>query len=338
MIPAADILLPAADVLIVVPCLNEEKTLPALLDWLRAEAGAATVVVADGGSTDASRAIVEAAMPAWPSLHLVANPERYQSAGINRAVQAFGEGRAWLVRIDAHAAYPKRYVQILIDAAMRQGAQSVVVPMVTSGTGCFQRAVAAAQNSKFGTGGSLHRHIGSGAFVDHGHHALMRLASFTAVGGYDPSFSHNEDAELDFRLGERGDRIWLEPTAALQYFPRSTATALWRQYFNFGKGRARTVHKHRLGLKRRQALPLAIAPAILIGLAALPVALVWPWAAVLIAPVAGWMALCQLAGLALAIGARSACTLAAGTALMIMHAGWSFGFWSQIVSPTKNDR
>ena len=40
-----------------------------------------------------------------------------------------------------------------------------------------------------------------GHWADHGHHALMRISAFRAVGGYDESFSHNEDAELDYRLG-----------------------------------------------------------------------------------------------------------------------------------------
>ena len=62
---------------------------------------------------------------------------------------------------------------------------SVVVSMLTSGSGAVQKAVAAAQNSKLGTGGSKHRHLSAGEWVDHGHHALMRISAFTAVGGYD---------------------------------------------------------------------------------------------------------------------------------------------------------
>jgi succinoglycan biosynthesis protein ExoA len=149
----------ASDILIVVPCLNEERTLPNLLAWLRAKHADALVVVADGGSTDGSRALVEAAMLDWPSLRLLENPDRYQSAGINGAVRAFGSGRQWLVRIDAHAAYPADYVQTLIDAALLQEADSVVVPMVTEGRGCFQMAVAAGQNSWLGTGGSPQRQL-----------------------------------------------------------------------------------------------------------------------------------------------------------------------------------
>ena len=32
----------------------------------------------------------------------------------------------------------------------------------------------------------------------------MRIAAFRGVGGYDESFSHNEDAELDYRLRQAG--------------------------------------------------------------------------------------------------------------------------------------
>jgi len=326
-----------SDILIVVPCLNEERMLPSLLAWLQNEPADTLVVVADGGSTDSSRTIVETAMLSWPSLRLLENPQRFQSAGVNLAVRTFGEGRKWLVRIDAHAEYPDDYVRLLIGAALQHGVESVVVPMVTTGSGCFQVAAAAGQNSVLGTGGSPHRHVGKGNLVDHGHHALIRLDSFLAVDGYDPTFSHNEDAELDFRLGASGCRIWLEPEAVVRYHPRSTAKALWAQYFKFGKGRACTVLKHRLRLKPRQALPLAIAPAVIAGLMALPVSLYWPPAMLLAAPALGWAVICQTAGFVLALRDRSWCILAAGTAIMIMHAAWSLGFWSQIVSPTRND-
>lgn len=327
-----------SDILIVIPCLNEERMLPGLLAWLQREHVDALVVVADGGSRDASRSIVEAAMLAWPSLRLLENPQRFQSAGVNLAARAFGEGRKWLIRIDAHAEYPEDYVHLLIAAALQHGVESVVVPMVTTGSGCFQVAAAAGQNSVLGTGGSPHRHVGKGSFVDHGHHALMRLDSFLAVDGYDPTFSHNEDAELDFRLRASGCRIWLEPGAVVHYHPRSTAKALLTQYFKFGKGRARTVQKHRLSLKVRQALPLVVVPAVITGLLALPVSLYWPLALLLAAPAVGWAAVCQTAGIVLALRDRCWCALAAGFAIMIMHAAWSLGYWSQIVSPSQNHR
>ncbi|MEJ2459123.1 MAG: glycosyltransferase, partial [Novosphingobium sp.] len=75
------------DVLVVIPCLNEEAHLPGLLGQLLADTPDATFVVADGGSTDRSRAIVEDLASTHPNLHLLRNPDRIQSAGMNRAVK-----------------------------------------------------------------------------------------------------------------------------------------------------------------------------------------------------------------------------------------------------------
>ena len=312
---------PAVDssVLIVIPCLNEATSLPALLTLLTAENPDARIVVADGGSTDGSRAIIAQRAAVDPAIVLLDNPERIQSAGINRAVTAFGADAQWLVRIDAHCTYPAGYVAALLAAATRHQAASVVVPMVSRGNGCFQTAAAAAQNSKIGTGGSPHRHVGTGRYVDHGHHALMDLAKFRAVGGYRSDMSHNEDAELDLRIGKAGGRIWLEPGLALGYFPRDSALGLARQYWNYGRGRARTLALHRLRPKLRQMLPLIVPPALALALLA-------PWWPLCGLPLLGWAGLCLGAGVVIGIRERNICAAASGFAAMIMHTSWGCGF------------
>lgn len=318
-------------VLVVIPCLNEAAHLPGLLKQLRAEAsdGSVRIVVADGGSVDASRAIVLAEGQRRPHVHLLDNPERLQGPGINAAVEAFGEGCDYLVRIDAHAGYPPLYVSGLIRAARAHGADSVVVPMRTVGFDCFQTAVATAQNSAIGTGGAAHRTSGRGGWVDHGHHALMRMEAFVGVGGYDDRFSHNEDAELDLRLAAAGRRIWMEASLAIDYLPRSTPRALFRQYYNYGRGRARTVRLHRERLKPRQALPLLVFPAVL-GLAAAPIfGALHPALLIAGAPALFWLAACLAGGSLAALKSNHACAHAAGLAAMIMHLAWSAGFWRE---------
>lgn len=323
--------------LIVVPCLDEEMSLPSLLSRLVADSREGTmIVVADGGSRDRSVAIVEELAQRHPLVKLLHNPKRVQSAGVNLAARTYGEGCDWLVRIDAHCGYPDGYVDLLLDSAAQHAATSVVVPMITHGEACFQRAAAAAQNSVMGTGGSLHRHVGAGRYVDHGHHALFDLSAFLAVGGYDESFSHNEDAEFDYRLGLTGGRIWLEPNASVTYQPRRTPGALFRQYRNYGLGRARTVDKHQVSLKLRQAVPLGIAPAILLAVIGIVLTLtVDARFMVLSLPACGWFALCQAFAVVLATRAKSRCVLASGTAAMIMHAAWSIGYWSWRLSPDR---
>ena len=169
--------------LAVIPCLNEEDHLPQLLTQMLADPAIDKLVVADGGSTDKSREIV-ASFARNERVVLLDNPARIQSAGINLAVREYGAGHEWLLRIDAHCLYPDDYASRLLKAARAHDASAVVVPMQTVGRKGFQKAAAAAQNSILGTGGSAHRHVGAGRFVEHGHHALMRVDLFRRVGGY----------------------------------------------------------------------------------------------------------------------------------------------------------
>jgi succinoglycan biosynthesis protein ExoA len=313
--------------LIVIPTLNEAEVIGRVIARILQDNGLEDplVVVSDGGSTDGTRDIVREIAHADPRVRLIHNPGQLQSAGLNYAAAAASAGRGWLVRVDAHAEYPQNYVSTLIAEAERTGATAVVVSMDTVGEGAFQRAVAAAQNSLLGAGGSAHRKAPTAQWVDHGHHALFQASAFEAIGGYDETFSHNEDAELDVRLIQHGGRIWLTDKVRIRYYPRRSPKALWKQYLSYGSGRARTVLKHYTPLKFRQARPLAVAPAAL-G------ALLSPLAPVLLLPALVWLAACLAFGLGLAVQRRDPAVALAGPAAMIMHLAWSIGFWSRLAT------
>ncbi|TIV28356.1 MAG: glycosyltransferase family 2 protein [Mesorhizobium sp.] len=315
-------------ILIVIPCLNEAAHIGGLLDRLRPAAArlGGRIVAADGGSSDGTQAIVEKIVAKDPRVILLANPKRLQSAAINLAVATLGEGADYLIRIDAHGGYPDDYCDRLVEEAIATGADSVVVSMLTAGTGAVQKAVAAAQNSKLGTGGSKHRHVSEGEWVDHGHHALMRIAAFSHAGGYDESFSHNEDAELDYRLRQAGYRIWMSGRTHMIYYPRSSLKSLYFQYLGYGRGRARNVLKHRMVPKVRQMVPLLVAPVVLLALFSFV-----HWLAAV--PFLLWAAVCLGYGLATAVRQRNASIALAGVSAMVMHFGWSVGFWQQLLTP-----
>lgn len=309
-------------VLAVVPCLNEAPHLRALLARLVAEPGVSLVVVADGGSTDGSRAIVGEMAERYPSLRLMDNPARIQSAGVNLAVKKYGQAFDWLLRVDAHCSYPDGYASKLLAAAARTGAQAVVVPMLTKASSGFQMAVATAQNSVIGTGGSPHRHLGAGRFVDHGHHALINMHAFIAAGGYCEAMPCNEDAELDHRLARNGNSIWLEPSAAIGYFPRSSVVSLWRQYFNYGMGRARMLRRHHIRPALRQRLPLLVPIAVALAFLA-------PIHWVFLVPLGIWASLMIAAGLAIGTASKSYWGLLSGLAAAIMHMAWGAGYFRE---------
>jgi succinoglycan biosynthesis protein ExoA len=313
-------------VLIVIPSLNEQAHIEDVIATLQADPACADalIVVADGGSRDDTVAIVARIGRADPRVHVIPTDTPLGiSASINAAVKKFAAGRTWMVRIDAHAEYPDRYASRLVEKARETGAVAVVTPMRTKGATCFQQAAAAAQNSALGNGGAAHRSTGRSGWVEHGHHALMRLDAYIAAGGYDETFSHNEDAELDRRLAKNGGRIWLAADLELVYYPRKTPRALFRQYFFYGRGRAMTIARHGGRRRLRQVLPLAVAP--MVGLV-LVAPLFWPAAL----PTLGWVILCL--GYGAWLGRNNPpCAAGAGIPAMIMHFAWSAGYWSQLL-------
>jgi succinoglycan biosynthesis protein ExoA len=315
-------------ILVVIPTLNEARTIGRVLTDLAQDlppTASTTFVVADGGSNDGTPDRVREIQRHRDDLRLMPNPERIQAAAVNAAARAFGSDADVLVRCDAHAVYPPGFVRRLTETLERTGADSVVVPMDSSGASCLQKAVAWISDTPVGSGGSAHRGGRRSGFVDHGHHAAFRLERFRLVGGYDQTFSHNEDAELDCRLRALGAKIYLDAGIRVVYHPRATFRGLWRQYFAYGRGRSRTVRRHPGSVRFRQlAVPLHLAFCVLaLAIAAWSPMLLW-WPALYLLLLSG-------TSIALAARHRSICGLLAGPAAVVMHTGWAVGFYWALI-------
>ena len=198
--------------------------------------------------------------------------------------------------------------------------------MDATGDTCFARAAAWIADTRLGSGGSGHRGGLVSGFVDHGHHAGIRLSWFRAIGGYDAAFSHNEDAEFDQRLRQAGGRIWLDARIRLAYAVRPGLGPLVRQAWAYGRGRARTVRRHRARPRLRQLLPPLAVVAILGG------AMVAPVSALGLLPLAGYTLLAAATSAAGAASLRSPCGLWAGPALAALHLPWGAGFLVELLA------
>jgi succinoglycan biosynthesis protein ExoA len=317
-----------ARVLVVVPTLNEAGHIERVLRDLLAETAqfsAMHIVVADGGSTDQTVALVEAAARRHPEVMLVHNPARIQSAAVNLGVLRHGRESDVLIRCDAHSLYPAGFCRRLLETMGRVNADAVVVPMDSTGDGCLQRAVAWVSNSPIGTGGSAHRAGRRSGFVDHGHHAAFRMDRFRTTGGYDESFTHNEDAEFDCRQRALGARVYLDADIRVVYQPRPTLRGLWRQYFKYGAGRSRTARRHPGSLRLRQ---LAVPAHLVLSALALAIS---PWFVAALAWPASYLLVLAATSVWLAVRHRSACGLLAGPAAAVMHTAWACGFlWALV--------
>jgi len=316
------------NVLVIIPCLNEEAHIEKLLMQLISESPK-LIVVADGGSNDKTVEIVNQYSKKYPSIKLINNHKKIQSAGINQVVKEYGNNFEYFIRVDAHGEYPCDFLKTLYDEALAIKADSVVISMDTFGESGFQKAAACAQNSKLGNGGSAHRNNSDGKWVIHGHHALMSVDAFEKVGGYDESFVANEDAELDFRITAAGYRIWLTGKTKMKYFPRSSLNALFVQYYRYGVGRASNALKHKQIPKIRQLIPLSVFPCLLMCLLA-PISWLFTF------PFIGWLSICLGYGTLLALKSRSLTNLLSGFIAATMHYAWSIGFCNKLAKSALN--
>jgi GT2 family glycosyltransferase len=254
-------------VTIAMPCLNEARHIEACLDSVLAQdypADRFEILVADGGSRDGTIDLIAKVAARDPRVVLVPNPERIQAAGMNAAIRrARGEV---IVRMDVHCVYAPDYVRKAVEVLERTGADNVGGAQRATADSPFQRALCAALRSPLGVGGAGYRSERNEGFVDTVFLGCFRRRVFEQVGLYDPKAVTNEDAELNQRILAAGGKIYLSPEIVVHYSPRGSFRALARQYFHYGRGRARTLVKHGGLPSPRPLLPTAL---VLAGIALL---------------------------------------------------------------------
>ena len=237
------------------PCRNEEGYIEDCVRSVLAQdypTDRLEILVADGMSTDATREIL-ARYAASGKLRVIDNPDHIQAAGLNAAIrEARGDV---IIRMDVHADYAPDFVRRCVEVLEETGADNVGGAARARAKTFFQRALCAALGSPLGVGGSKYRDPDAEGWVDTVFPGAFRRRVFETVGMFDPRAITNEDAEINQRIHDAGGRVWLSKKIHVWYFPRDSFRSLARQYFRYGKGRARTLHKHKKFLVLRPAIP-----------------------------------------------------------------------------------
>jgi succinoglycan biosynthesis protein ExoA len=255
---------------VIAPMRNEAEHVEAFAGDLAAQdfAGSVQVLVADGRSTDGSRARLEAAARRHGlDLRLVENDAGWVSPGLNACI---AQARADLiVRLDCHSRYPPDYLRLCAIAAEETGAWNVGGRIVPEGETPMERAVACAMDSPFG-GIGWTRAAGSGPIeTDTVTFGAFRPEAFEHAGLFDETLVRNQDDEFNLRLRRAGGQIVLDPDITVMYRPRGSIGRVWRQYYEYGLWKVPVMLKHRRVLTVRSVAPLAF----VLGTAALGVSI-----------------------------------------------------------------
>ena len=144
----------APSVTIGIPVLNEEDHIERVVSgFLDTEyPNLAEILVADGGSTDRTRDIVNELSQKDPRVKLVENPDKYQSFALNRMIEQ-AEGEIFL-RADGHCLYASDFIENSVKAILASGATNVGGTQRYIANNVTQAGIAIASKSFFGTGGA----------------------------------------------------------------------------------------------------------------------------------------------------------------------------------------
>lgn len=242
--------LPALSV--VIPCLNAADTLPGQLAALAAQqfAGEWEVIVADNGSSDGSRAVVESFRSRLPALRLADAGDRRGRAHARNVGAATASGNA-LLFVDADDEVAPGYLAAMAEALARHDFVACRYDSDSLNPEWARRTHTNPQRdgiARYDYPDYL-PHAGGGGLG-------IRRALHEEVGGFDESMPALEDTDYCWRVQRAGHPLEFVPEAVVRIRHRHDLAGMFRQGWRTGRYNVMIYRKYRpLGMPRLGVLP-----------------------------------------------------------------------------------
>jgi len=246
---------PRREISVILPVRNEASYLERSVSSILAQdfQGSLEVILAIGPSHDSTMEIAREIAKLDKRVVIVENPSGRTAAGLNLAIARSQYSN--IVRIDGHSEVPHNYLTLALEILEESGAVNVGGVMAAVGNNLFERSVARAMRSPLGVGASRFHTGGAAGPVDTVYLGAFRKEALIAIGGFDERFTRAQDWELNFRLRAMGGLIHFDPRLVVTYRPRSSVSALARQYFEYGRWRRVVSRRHEGTINYRYLAP-----------------------------------------------------------------------------------
>lgn len=255
-----------AGVSYIMPVLNEVDYLEdAVASTLAQEVdGPIELVIALAPSDDGTTELARELAAKDPRIILVDNPASDNPVGLNLCIRA--SQYPTIVRVDAHSELSPGYTMRALETLNRTRAANVGGTMHAEGRTPFQRAVAAAYNSKIGLGGGAYHGSGQESEADSAYLGVMRREAVEEIGMFDETLRRGSDWEMNLRLRQAGYRVMFDPKLSVVYWPRESWSQLSRQFLATGRWRGELVRRYGFRNSTRYFAPPALVVMLTLGL------------------------------------------------------------------------
>ncbi|MFF1823722.1 glycosyltransferase family 2 protein [Kribbella sp. NPDC058245] len=244
---------------VVMPVLNEERHLEEAVGRVLDQnyPGELEVVLAIGPSKDRTQEIADKLADRDSRISIIANPTGKTPAALNVGIAHARHDI--LVRVDGHGALTDGYITRAVEVLDESGADNVGGVMAAEGRTPTEMAVACAYRSRLGLGASTFHQGGKAGPADTVYLGVFRRTALERVGGFDETMHRAQDWELNYRIRKTGGLIWFSPDLSVTYRPRSSLSAVAKQFFHTGQWRREVIRRHpETASKRYLAPPVAV--------------------------------------------------------------------------------
>lgn len=209
------------------------------------------VLVVDGMSTDGTRDTVQQLCKQDNRVSLYDNKRKVVPSALNIGI-GNSKGQI-LIPVSGHAEVANNFIK----QSVQQLQENPEVwcaggPVETVSTTYIGKAIATALTSPVGIGNAMWRLGNYEGYVDTLAFGAYWRWVFDKIGLFDEELVRNQDDEFNLRVILAGGKIWMSKSIQSTYFSRGSLSKLWKQYFQYGFWRIRTLQKHyRPGAVRR---------------------------------------------------------------------------------------
>jgi glycosyltransferase involved in cell wall biosynthesis len=213
------------------------------------------VLVVDGMSADGTRDTVQQLCEQDNRVSLYDNKRKVVPSALNIGIRN-SKGQI-LIPVSGHAEVANDFIKQSVQQLQKNPeVWCVGGPVETVSTTYIGKAIATALTSPVGIGNAMWRLGNYEGYVDTLAFGAYWRWVFENIGIFDEQLVRNQDDELNLRLILHGGKIFITPKIKSTYYARSNMRKLWRQYFQYGFWRIKTLQKHRRPATIRQVIPL----------------------------------------------------------------------------------
>lgn len=223
---------------VICPVYNEKKYITACIESVIQSdypKDLMEVYFIDGMSPDGTAAIISKYAEQYTYIKLLENPQKTVPYALNIAIDhAIGD---LIIRLDAHAIYPKNYFLELVKWQTKLDADNVggLCRTLPAKNSAVAQAIAEAVSSKFGMGNAYFR-IGTSQVrkVDTVPFGCFKRDIFERIGKFDTDLIRNQDDEFNGRIIKNGGSVYLLPHVVSDYYARDTIKKTSKMFYQYG--------------------------------------------------------------------------------------------------------